>query len=121
MDEREKMQDIVLAVLSHKTVKGAAQSLQISPATLYRKQQTDLYQEEMAKARNIMINSILGRLAENLEAATDKLVELAKTGNDYVALAASKEIINLTIQLQQIENLNTRLKELEKQLKQNRG
>lgn len=104
---------LLTALASGQTVRDAAQAAGIGERTAHRRTADPAFRQLVASARASMIGQALGRLADGMTAAADKLRQLLEAESESVSLGAARLILELTVRLRESVELEERLTALE--------
>jgi DNA-binding MurR/RpiR family transcriptional regulator len=106
----------VLALLTEKTYKEAAEKAGISESTLFRWMQTDSFKQRYDQAKQQVVTHATGRLRQSMTLAVDTL-EAVMRDSKAPAMArviAAKTVIETALKAIETEDLSERIEELEK-------
>lgn len=99
------------------TQEQAARAAKISRATLNRRIANDpSFRAELAELRAAMLDSCMGVLSANAAVAAARIVELARSSNEPVALAACRSVIESVMKMRHEIELTERIEALERAL-----
>ncbi len=110
-------QQLILAMLSQPTLQKAAASIGISEATAWRIRQTPEFQWEYQQARRETVLHSLARLQQGSGAAVATLFKILMDTNNPASarVQAASRILDLSKSALELEDLEIRVRQLEKQ------
>ena len=120
-DTPEKKTALALALASGLTVVAAAEQAQVSESTVHRRLKQPAFRRLVARLRNQMLEAALGRMAENMTRAADKVARLLDSDNEAIALRAARTLLSLGLRLRDSVELADRIDEIERELDRNKG
>lgn len=104
--------EIIAALMLHRTVSEAAEALKISPRTIYERMRQQSFQAEYRDAKSDILRGAVLKITQTLSAAVDTTREIMESGNTNPAirLQAAQTIINNALKLSERlaadENIN---------------
>ena len=104
--------EIIAALMLHRTVSEAAEALRISPRTIYERMRQQSFQAEYRDAKSDILRGAVLKITQTLSAAVDTTREIMESGNTNPAirLQAAQTIINNALKLSERlaadENIN---------------
>jgi transcriptional regulator with XRE-family HTH domain len=120
-EKQSRKQDLaIMALLTEKTLKEAADKAGISEATLWRWMQQDDFKTKYTAAKNEAVEHVTGRLRHSMTIAVDTLIEMT-TDRRTPATArvnAARTLLEYGFKAHETEELQQRLEQLEEHLKQ---
>ena len=113
--ERKK-EEAIVALLSHRTVDEAANAVGIAPRTLLRWLQIPEFRAKYLKARREVVAQAVARLQQATGAAGITILKLMTDPNvpASVKLRAAEGIFALALKGLEVEDIETRVSELER-------
>ena len=112
---------LALALASGMTAAAAAEQEQVSLRTVRRRLANPAFRRLVARLRGQMLEAALGRLAENMTRAADKVARLLDSGNEAVALRAARTLMSLGLRLRDSVELADRIHDIERELARKKG
>ena len=109
-----KLDDFVLAVMSHPTLEAAAEALGITPRTVRRWIQEPEVRERLRGARKDVMNRSLVRLQQSTCEAVDCLVAVLKGESESARVAAARCILEQALRATELNDVQERLDQLER-------
>src|SRR5262245_4753816 len=106
----------LLALASGKTIKDAAQECGISERTAFRRVAEPNFRRRLNQLRADMVARAVGRLADSMTEAADKLRGLLGARSETVQLGAARSLLELGVRLKESVELEERLAAVEEQL-----
>ena len=97
---------------AHSITEGAKKA-GVTPRTVHRWLEEDGFQKEYHKQTWRLADIALNHLATNTNKAVETLLGLLDSENDTVKLRAARDILNMTMKLKQMGELEQRIEELE--------
>jgi hypothetical protein len=111
-----KFESMALLLASGSSIKAASQTVGVSVRQGYRIAASSKMRARIGELRSQITNEAVGRLTQGATKAADTLVELLGEANEpSTRLNASKTILNALAPLTELNELRSRLDELEKQ------
>ncbi|HKS39369.1 MAG TPA: hypothetical protein VJX74_02060 [Blastocatellia bacterium] len=109
----------IIALLSHSTIKGAAKAVGVDDATLYRWLQDKDFHDAYMSARRESVSLSIARLQQSSMEAVNTLKMIAKDKEAPASsrVMAAKAILEFSIKAVEIEDMATRLAEVETVIK----
>jgi transposase-like protein len=123
-EKRSRKQDIaILALLTEKTMKEAAEKAGISEATLWRWMQEDQFKEKYQEAKSQAVAHVTARLRQSMTVAVDALMEMAENKKTpaMARATACRTLLEFGFKAHEIENLQQRFEQLEEHFKSQEG
>ncbi len=118
---RRKLDDaLVLALASGQTIRDAARTAGIGERTATRRLSEPVFRQRVEKLRSDMVCRALGKMADGMADAADKLRQLLAAKSEAVQLGACRALLELGVKLRESVELEQRLIALE-QLAQERN
>lgn len=110
-----RQETAISALLSQPTIKEAATIAKIGESTIWRWLQNEEFHAAYMQARRESVKQSIARLQSYTSAAVDTLHEVMtdKSAKDFARVAAAKAILDYSLKAVEIEDLATRLAELE--------
>ena len=112
---------LALALASGMSVPAAAAEAQVCERTVRRRLKNPAFRRLVARLRGQMLEAALGRLAENMTRAADKVARLVDSGNEAVALRAARTLMTVGLRLRDSVELADRVHEMERDLARIKG
>ncbi|MHB1424906.1 MAG: hypothetical protein ACYC3I_17175 [Gemmataceae bacterium] len=114
---RRKRDDaLMLALASGQTIREAAQTAGVAERTASRRMSETDFRRRVAELRREMISRAMGRLADGMGAAADRLRQLLAANSEAVQLGACRALLELSLKLRESVELEQRLDALEEHL-----
>lgn len=109
----------IVALISHATVRGAARAVKVDEATLYRWLQDEDFHAAYMNIRRESVSLSIARLQQSTMEAVNTLKAIAKDKKAPAAsrVMAARSIIEYSIKAVEIEDLATRVREVEAVIK----
>jgi hypothetical protein len=117
----EKKMALALALASGMSVPAAAEQAQVCERTVRRRLANPAFRRLVARLRNQMLEAALGRMAENMTRAADKVARLLDSADEAVALRAARTLMSLGLRLRDSVELADRIHEIERELARKKG
>lgn len=105
-------EEIIAALMLHRTVREAAETLHITPRTIYERMRSQEFQAEYRDAKSDILRGAVLKITQTLSAAVDTTREIMESGdtNPAIRLQAAQTIINNALKLSERlaadENIN---------------
>ena len=117
-----KMEAAVAALLTHRNVEEAAQAVGVAPKTLIRWQQVPEFQAALRKARRDAYGNSIGRLQQGSAAAVSTLLKVMVDPSTPAStkVRAAESVLNHSEKAIELEDIETRLAELERSADQSK-
>jgi transposase-like protein len=109
---------VALALASGKTAKATAAECDVCERTIGLWMAEDAFRRRVAELRGDMVQRALGRLADSMTAAADKLRELLTAEGESVRLGAARSLLELGVKLRESVELEQRLLAIERTLEE---
>jgi len=105
----------VQALITSDTIQEAADTCGIGRATMYRFMQQEDFNQELQRAKRLIVNRAILRLQQSCRYAAQALAEICrdKEAPPSARVSAAKEILNSSLKAIEIEGIEDRLKFLE--------
>lgn len=107
---------LALAIASGVTVAEAAHLAGIGERTAYRRRAEPAFRKRVLELRSGMLDRALGRMADGMVEAADKLRSLLNAGSEAVQLQAAARLLELGWKARERVDLEAEIAELESQL-----
>jgi DeoR/GlpR family transcriptional regulator of sugar metabolism len=120
-DTSEKKVALALALASGLSIAAAAQQAGVSESTVRRRLARPAFRRLVARLRGQMLEAALGRMAENMTRAADKVARLIDSDNEAIALRAARTLMSLGLRLRDSVELADRVHEIERELARKKG
>lgn len=117
----EKDVNLALALAAGTTTAEAAAQFGVSQRTVQRQLLDPEFRKLVFDLRNQYISRALGRMAESMAAAADKLVALLQSDKPNLQLRTARAILSLGLRLRDSVDVSERLRQLEEELARNQG
>lgn len=118
-----KREQAIAALLVHPTLGQAAQAIGIGEASLWRWLQDNDFQAEYQQARRQVVSQAIGQLQQATGEAVQCLRDIM--GNPdapgHARVSSAKTVLEVAIKSVEIEDLERRIRDLEKLLKEGTG
>jgi hypothetical protein len=110
----------IAALISHNSIPAAAESIGIGEVTLWRWLKVEHFKAAYREARCQVVSQAIGRLQTNLSKAIDTLLEIAEDGEAPASarVTAARAIIDQSLKAVEVEDLETRVEQLEQIIKE---
>ncbi len=112
---------LALALAGGATAVAAGEQVGVCERTVRRKLGKPGFRRLVAKLRNQLITTALGRMADNMILAGDALVELVREKDPMVRLRAARAVVTLCLRMRDSVELNERMDDVERELALKRG
>jgi len=118
-----KQGEAITALLVCRTMGKAAQQTGVAPSTLYRWLQEDEFKTAYRKAKADCVSQAIGRLQQTSGEAVETLraIMIDKGKPPSTRVASAKTILDTAIKAFEIEELESRIKAIEKKIASNAG
>lgn len=112
----------IAALLSNPSIPGAASAAGISERSLYRWLADDGFQKDYKKARRKVVQQAITQIQASISAAVQTLKEIMKNPEAPASsrVSAAKTLIEMGLKATEFEQLEERIEELEKIVKDQR-
>lgn len=112
----KKRMEAIVALLSHQTVRDAAQVVGIGETTLYRWLQDPTFQEAYQEARYAVVQQALTQLQQACGEAAGVLREIMNNPKvpPYTRVSAAKTVLETSIKAVELDVLEARIEKLER-------
>jgi hypothetical protein len=110
-----KQEKAVAALLSEPTMKSAAQLVKVSEITLIRWLREDAFRDAYQEARREATKQAIARLQQASSEAVDTLRDVMNSSSAQpgARVSAAKTVLELSLKAVEIEDLQTRVEQLE--------
>lgn len=118
-EKQSRKQDLaIMALLTEKTLKNAAEKVGIGEATLWRWMQEEEFKEKYREAKQQAVSHVTARLRQSMTIAVDTLIEIAENGKApaKARVDASRTLLEFGFKAHEMEDLQQRVEQLEEQL-----
>ncbi len=105
-----------MALAAGQTLRLAAEASGVAERTAARRWADPAFRRRVNELRSEMVQQSLGRLANGMTAAADKLRELLDAESESVRLGAARALLELGVKLRESVELEQRLADLEQHL-----
>jgi len=105
---------LLLALASGQTIRDAARTAGIGERTATRRLADPAFRQHVEKLRGEMVCRALGRMADGMADAADKLRQLLAARSEAVQLGACRSLLELGVKLRETVQLEERLAALER-------
>ena len=132
--QERKIERMIVALLTSRTLKEAAESLGVSTRTIMRHQKHEAFQGQYKEVKRALLAQATARLRAESGAAVDALAKVVQTGDAWTEpvfyqgkvcgkvkkfsptarVSAATKILELALRSHEIEDLTERLDNLEK-------
>jgi hypothetical protein len=111
-----KQEEAIAALLSHRSIEDAAQAINVAPRTMLRWLQVPEFRNAYLKARREAVGQSIARMQQATGAATITVLKLMTDPNAPAAvrLRAAECVFTHAIKGIELEDIETRLTELER-------
>jgi transposase-like protein len=123
-EKQSRKQDLaILALLTEKTLKDAADKVGIGEATLWRWQQQEEFKKKYQDAKLQAVSHVAARLRQSMVTAVDTLINIAedKTTPAMARVVASKALLEFGFKASENEDIKQRIEQLEQQFDKKEG
>jgi hypothetical protein len=120
-DTSEKKIALALALAAGMTASAAAEQQQVSLRTVRRRLANPAFRRLVARLRGQMLDAALGRMADNMTRAADKVANLIDSDDEALGLRAARTLMSLGLRLRDSVELADRVQELEREFNQQQG
>ena len=117
----EKKMALALALASGMSVPAAAEQAQVCERTVRRRLKQSAFRRLVARLRGQMLEAALGRMAENMTRAADRIARLVDSADDAVSLRAARALMSLGLRLRDAVEIADRIQNLERVFEQRQG
>ena len=115
--QRKQAAGVVAAALAAgETVKRAAGLGHVSERTVYNWLRKPAFKRRVNEVREQAVSAAVGLLSSNMTAAATALVKLLKSRSEAIRLRAARSVLELTADFRDLEEIQERIEELERQL-----
>lgn len=119
-EKRSRKEDLaILALLSEKTMKDAAEKVGISEATLWRWMQQEDFREKYQEAKLQAVSRVTARLRQSMTVSVDALIEMTENKKTpaMARVTAARTLLEYGFKAHELEDLQSRLEQVEERLK----
>lgn len=116
-----KQQKAIAALLSHRTMKDAAQSCGVNEVTLWRWLQEETFSAEYRKAQRAVVDNAIAKLQAATDKAVDTLVKNLDSSNDFASNMAAGAILSQAFKAIEVRELKDEIEEIKRQLAGRKG
>ena len=118
-----KQDEAIVALLASPSIEAAAQKVGIAPSTLFRWMQDDEFKVTYRKAKSAYVYQAITLLQQATTEAVSTLREimLDESKPPSTRVASAKTILDTAIKAVEIEELESRIKAIEKKIASNAG
>jgi hypothetical protein len=110
---RNADEPLALALATGQTLRDAAAATGIGERTATRRMADPAFRRRIGELRGDMVGRALGRMADGMAEAADKLRELLTAESESVRLGAARALLELGVRLRESVELEARLVALE--------
>lgn len=101
-------------LLSNSCVARAAKEAKVSPKQVYRwLQESKPFRDELRSRQMAVADAAMSNLLSHVQKAVDTLVDLLKSDKPTVRRAAARDLLDMTLKLKSVDDLEKRLEQLE--------
>lgn len=112
---RRKRDDaLAIALASGETIRDAAHITGIAERTATRRMSDPNFRRRLDELRGDMVSRALGKMANGMADAADKLRQLLAAKSEAVQLGACRAMLELTVKLREVVDFEQRLADLER-------
>jgi hypothetical protein len=108
---------LAAALAAGQTIESAAVAAHVSESTAYRRMKDDAFRARVAEIRKQFIGTAAAKLTGTMTEAVDVLRELLKSEADSIRLRSAIAIIEQSVRLTELHELQEQVAELERRLK----
>lgn len=108
---------LAAALAAGQTIESAAEAAHVSESTAYRRMKDDAFRARVAEIRKQFIGTAAAKLAGTMTEAADVLRELLKSEADSIRLRSAIAIIEQSVRLTELHELQEQVAELDRRLK----
>jgi ATPase subunit of ABC transporter with duplicated ATPase domains len=114
-----KQQASIAALLSYRTIEEAAQASKVGKTTLFRWFQDEAFQDSYRKARSEVVRHAIVQAQSSCSEAVNVLREIMNSTESPAStrVSAAKAVIETSIKAVEIEDIEKRLDDLERNMK----
>jgi hypothetical protein len=117
----EKKVALALALAAGMSAAAAAEQAQVCERTVRRRLANPAFRRLVARLRGQMLDAALGRMADNMTRAADKIARLVDCDDEALGLRAARTLMSLGLRLRDSVELADRVQELEREFNQQQG
>jgi protein-disulfide isomerase-like protein with CxxC motif len=121
-EKQSRKQDLaILALMTEKTLKNAAEKAGIGESTLWKWMQQDEFKERYQEAKRQTVTHVTARLRQSMTIAVDTLIEISqnKKAQAMARVVAAKTLLENGFKAVEVEDLQNRVEQLEEAMKEN--
>lgn len=111
-----KRDKVITALLTCRTLEGAAKAAGIGRRTLYRYLEDPVFRKELREKRNALMDSALDSIRGKVQKAVDQLDALMDCEDDRTRRLACKDLIDYSLRIKESQDMEERLEAIEKLL-----
>lgn len=108
----------IAAVVAGETIESAAGKAHVSQTTAYRWLRSQGIREEVIRLRSEIIERVAARLTDVASVAVDKLHQLLDAESDAIKLGAVRTILEQLLRIKDHTEIQSRLAELERNVRE---
>lgn len=118
-----KQEKAIMALLTEPTIGQAAEKAGIGETTLYRWMKEEEFDQAYKEARNHAFSQTISRIQQSTSNAVNTLNEIMENKESPASsrVTAAKTVLEMAIKAHEIENVVSRLDEMEKALELQEG
>src|SRR5262245_41062145 len=109
---------LVAELASGKSIADVAAAVGVGQRTIYRRLQSPKFRSRLDAAKDALVSQAVTLAANNLSKASDTLVKLLDSKSEMVQLNAARALHDITHRQISIENLDRRVREMKRLLRE---
>ncbi len=116
---QRKQQAVIAALISHRTIEEAAKASNVGKTTLFRWFQDEAFQDSYRKARSEVVRHAIAQAQCSCSEAINVLREIMNSTASPAStrVSAAKTVIETAIKAVELEDIEQRLDEIERSMK----
>ena len=107
---------LICILAENPIIKSAAEQAGVGRTTAHRWLKEPLFQEELTRRRHCILKDAMGSVQSHTTRAVQELVKLLDSSNEWLRRQTCKDILNYSLKVREIEDVEKRLRALEEAL-----
>ena len=109
-----RQEKLLSTLVGNPNIQAASKAAGVGRSTAHRWLQEPVFRAELTRQRNAMMEETLGSLKSYTAKATEQLINLLDSENEWVRRQTCKDILGYAFKVREIENVEERLDAIEK-------
>ena len=109
---------LICILAENPNIKSAAEQAGVGRTTAHRWLKESAFQEELARQRHSVLKDAMNSVQSHTTRAVEELVKLMDSSNEWVRRQTCKDILNYSLKIRAIEDVEKRLRVLEQAMNQ---